>query len=241
MKRFQLSLGILAAFVVMLSAAGCGKKTDEALLTEYNAKKGEAEKVIADATEGLKKLNEEHSAWMAKISETSATKGIDSIKASLLMEKLHAHEPMVPVVQAGIDSLKYYVTAKTETDDEIKAATAGLNAHLAAVSANWKALWEAHTKAGADIMAELGVASTPMAGDTVGEKTTTTSSKTTTTTTTSSEKHETAKHTPGGTAKVPPANAPTTSTPTDQSKHETAKQTPGGTPKTPPAPGGTKK
>jgi hypothetical protein len=236
MKRSQLSLGILAAFVVMLFV-GCGKKADEALLTEYNAKKGEAEKVIADATEGLKKLNEEHSGWMTKISAASTSKAVDSTKATMLMEKLHAHEAMVPVVQAGIDSLKYYVTAKTETDDELKTATAGLNAHLAAVSANWKALWEAHTKAGAEIMADLGVASAPMAGDTIASTTTT---KTTTTTTTSSEKHETAKKS-GGTPKVTPTPpAPTPGT-TDQTKHETAKQTPGGTPKTTPAPGGVKK
>ena len=233
MKRSQLSLGILAAFVMMLFV-GCGKKVDEALLTEYNAKKAEAEKVIADATEGLKKLNEEHSDWMAKIAAASGSKTIDSVKATMLTEKLHAHEPMVPVVQAGIDSLKYYVTAKTETNDELKTATAGLNAHLAAVSANWKALWEAHTKAGAEIMADLGVATPPLAVDS-----TTITTKTTTTTTTSSEKHETAKKS-GGTPKVPPTPTPTPGT-TDPTKHETAKQTPGGTPKTTPAPGGVKK
>lgn len=243
MKR-QLIYGILTAFVLFF-AAGCGKKTDEALLTEYNAKKAEAEKVIADATDGLKKLNEEHTAWMAKISEAVATKAIDSLKGAGLMDKLHGHEPMVPVVQAGIDSLKYYVTAKTENDDQIKSATAGLNAHLAAVSNNWKALWEAHTKAGADVVAELGAAAgAPTAGadSTAGTATTKTTTKTTTTTTStsSSERHETAKKTPGGTPKVPAQNAPATPT-TDPNRHETAKQTPGGTPKTPPAPSGTKK
>jgi len=238
MKRLQLSLGMLSAFLLVFFVTGCGKKADEALLTEYNAKKAEAEKVIADATAGLKKLSEEHASWTTKITEASTAKAIDSVKVTVLTAKIHAHEPMVAVVQAGVDSLKYYVTAKAETDDEIKTATAGLNAHLAAVSANWKALWEAHTKAGAEIMADLGVASTSIAGDTVASSTTT---KTTTTTTTSSEKHETAKKTPGGTPKVPPANTQTPTTPTDPTKHETPKQTPGGTPKTPPSSGGTKK
>lgn len=232
MKR-QFSFGILAALLVLF-VTGCGKKTDEALLTEYNAKKGEAEKVIADATEGLKKLNEEHTALNAKISEASTTKAIDSAKGVVLHEKLHAHEVMIPQVQAGIDSLKTYVSAKAETDDELKTATAGLNAHLAAVSANWKALWEAHTKAGAEIAAELGAAPAPTAaaGETSSSTTTTTTTKTTTVDQT---KHETAKQTPGA-----PKNQPPTTTPAavDQTKHETAKQS-GGAPKAVPAPAGT--
>ena len=230
MKR-QFSLGILAALLVLF-VTGCGKKTDEALLTEYNAKKGEAEKVIADATEGMKKLNEEHTALNAKISEASATKAIDSTKGVMLHEKLHAHEVMIPQVQAGIDSLKSYVSAKAETDDELKTATAGLNAHLAAVSANWKALWEAHTKASAEIAAELGAAPAPTAaaGETSSTTTTTTTTKTTTV-----DKHETAKQTPGA-----PKNQPATPGQVDQTKHETAKQS-GGTPKAAPAPAGTTK
>lgn len=237
MKR-QFSLGILTALLVLF-VTGCGKKTDEALLTEYNAKKGEAEKVIADATEGLKKLNEEHTSWNAKISEAAATNAIDSAKGVMLHEKLHAHEPMVSVVQAGIDSLKNYVSAKAETDDELKAATAGLNAHLAAVSANWKALWEAHTKAGAEITADLGAAApaapTAAAGETSSSSTTTTTTKTTTVDQT---KHETAKQTPGAPKNQPPTT--TTPAPMDQTKHEPAKQS-GGAPKAAPAPAGTTK
>ncbi len=229
MKR-QFSFGILAALLVLF-VTGCGKKTDEALLTEYNAKKGEAEKVIADATEGLKKLNEEHTTWNAKIAEATGSKAIDSAKGVILHEKLHAHEAMIPTVQAGLDSLKSYVSGKPETDDQLKTATAGLNAHLAAVSADWKALWEAHTKAGAEITAELGAAPVPTAEGEVSSTTTTT-----TKTTTTVDKHETAKQTPGA-----PKNQPTTPGQVDQTKHETAKQS-GGAPKAAPAPSsGTKK
>lgn len=233
MKHYRLVTKVLASILIGVLAIGCGKKTDEALLAEFNAKKTEAEKLIADATEGLKKLQAEHTEWMGKIDQADSTVQVG------LHEKMHAHESMIPVVQAGVDSLKYYVAAKTTTDDEIKTATAGLNAHLAAVGANWKALWEAHTKAVAEVSAALAAAPTADAA-TEGTSTTTTRTETKTTTTrVDQSKHQPAKQTPGGTPKVPPANTQTP--PADPTKHEPAKQTPGGTPKTPPPSGGTKK
>lgn len=154
MKRTSI-YSILTAFALTFLLSGCGAKRDEALVTEYNAKKTEAETLITNVNDGLKKMTDDHTAWTAKIDEAAKAPKADTAKLNGFKRHMAGHGKIAAEAQAEIDSLKAYIGAKTSTNEELKSAIGGLNTHIAALSAWWKTRSEEHAKLGADIMAAL--------------------------------------------------------------------------------------
>ena len=160
MKRTAL-FSILTAFVLTFLLSGCGAKRDEALVTEFNAKKTEAEALITTATDGAKKMKDDHVAWAAKMADGMKMPKCDTAMCKACMAQMADHEKMWAGAMAEIDSLKSYAGAKTDNNDQLKSAIAGLNSHIAMLTAQWKTITEAHAKLGADMMAMMAPAGAP--------------------------------------------------------------------------------
>lgn len=147
---FALALGFLVS--------SCGKKVDEAMVAEFNAKKTEAEKLITDADAGMKTMHDEHTAWGAKLDEAAKLPGMDSAKIAAFKAEIANHMKMAGDMTPIVDSLKSYVGAKTDNVDVVKGAIAGLTTNIAVLTSNWKTMMDAHTKLGGDITAFLAPA-----------------------------------------------------------------------------------
>jgi septal ring factor EnvC (AmiA/AmiB activator) len=157
MKRYSI-FSLVLALALVFTLSSCGSKKDEALVAEFTAKSTEAGKLITDVTDGMKKTMDEHMAWMAKLDEAAKAPKADTSKIAAMKKQMDEHAKMMPDIQKEIDSLKSYTMAKTDNNDQLKAAIAGLTTHIAALSANWKMMDDAHTKMGADIMAMMSPA-----------------------------------------------------------------------------------
>ncbi len=158
MKKNLTILSILCALALGLTIAGCGAKRDEALVAEFAAKQTEANKVITDAQNQAKMMGDDHKVWSAKLDSVAKTPKADTTKINMFKAEIKKMDDMTPAMMAMVDSLKAYTNAKTSTNDELKAAIAGINAQLSAFTTHCNSMMDTHKKLGADIMAMLGVA-----------------------------------------------------------------------------------
>jgi hypothetical protein len=183
MKKQYSILSVVFALMLGLFISSCGQKRDEALVTDFNAKKTEADKQIAAMGDNGKMMMADHAAWTAKL-DSAEKAGGDAAKISSFKGDMKKMEDMAKG-NALADSLKAYSNAKTETNDQLKAAIAGLDANLAACNSMTGMMMDQHKKLGADITAFLGgaPAATTEATKAGGKKASTTTTTTTTTTT----------------------------------------------------------
>lgn len=147
---FALALGFLVS--------SCGSKVDEAMVADFNAKKTEAEKLIADAEAGMKTMHDEHAAWGAKLDEAAKLPGMDTVKIAAFKAEIANHMKMAGDMTPIVDSLKGYLNTKTDNADALKGGIAGLTTNIAVLTSNWKTMMDAHTKLGGDITAFLAPA-----------------------------------------------------------------------------------
>ena len=157
MKRYSI-LSLMFALALGFLVSSCGKKVDEAMVAEFNAKKTEAEKLITDADAGMKTMHDEHAAWGAKLDEAAKLPGMDTVKIAAFKAEIANHMKMAGDMTPIVDSLKSYVGAKTDNVDVVKGAIAGLTTNIAVLTSNWKTMMDAHTKLGGDITAFLAPA-----------------------------------------------------------------------------------
>src|SRR5688572_16562154 len=157
MKRYSI-LSLMFALALGFLVSSCGSKVDEAMVAEFNAKKTEAEKLIADAETGMKTLHDEHTAWGAKLDEVAKLPGMDTVKIAAFKAEIANHMKMSADIAPIVDSLKGYINTKTDNADAVKGAIAGLTSNIAVLTSNWKTMTDAHAKLGADITAFLAPA-----------------------------------------------------------------------------------
>ena len=191
----------MCALTLSFFLVSCATKRDEALVTEFNAKKTQADSLVNVMTNGNKMMMADHAAWSAKLDSAGAA-GADAAKIADFKAQMKKMEDMGNNSHAA-DSLHAYENAKTENNDQLKAAIAGLDAQISMCNTMCNGMMDAHKKLGADIMAFLGgmpaapAAEAPKAG---GKKAVTTT--TTTTTTTDAPAMDMSKHpvktVPGG-------------------------------------------
>jgi hypothetical protein len=186
MKKQYSILAIVCALSFSLFLTSCGQKRDEALVTEFNSKKTEADSIMNVMSNGSKMMMSDHAAWSAKL-DSAGKAGADMAKITDFKAQMKKMEDMGSGT-AMMDSMHAYMNAKTETNDQLKAAIAGLSANITACNTMCGGMMDAHKKLGADIMAFLGGAATaapaaeaPKEGAKKEAKTTTTTTTTTTT------------------------------------------------------------
>ncbi len=155
MKKHLSLFSMLFVFALSIALSSCGSKRDEALVTEFNAKKTEADKVITDDNALAKQITDDHTAWGAKLDEAAKAPKADTAKINGFKAQIKAMNDAMPMMNAMHDSLKAYANAKTDNNDELKAAIAGLNANLQACTSSASKASDDHKKLGADIMAFL--------------------------------------------------------------------------------------
>ena len=157
-------------FVLALSffLASCGQKKDEALVTDFNSKKTDADKMITTMQDAGKMMMSDHAAWNAKLDSVAKLPGADTAKINGFKSAMKQMEDMTKP-NAMMDSLKAYSNAKTETNDQLKAAIAGLDANLSMCKSSCDMMMDQHKKLGADIMAFLGSNTAPTTDAKAGE------------------------------------------------------------------------
>lgn len=155
MKKQYSILSVMFALMLGLFISSCGQKRDEALVTEYNSKKTEADSLTQKMMNEGKMMMADHAAWSAKL-DAAAKTGADTAKIAWFKGEMKKMEDHGKMGSSAIDSLKYYSDAKVETNDQLKAAIAGLNANLAICNTMCMGMMDAHKKLGADITAFLG-------------------------------------------------------------------------------------
>src|SRR5262245_29640523 len=79
MKRYSI-FSLVLALALVFTLSSCGGKKDEALVAEFTAKTTEAGKLITDATDGMKKMADEHTAWAASLDEAAKAPDADAAK-----------------------------------------------------------------------------------------------------------------------------------------------------------------
>ncbi len=156
MKKQLAVFSLLFAVALSFTLMSCGSKRDEALVTEFNSKKTEADKVIADAQNQAKQMMDDHKAWMAKLDSAAKAPKADTTKIAGFKAAITAMDAAGAGMNAMMDSIKAAGNAKTETNDQLKAAIAGLDAQLAAFNSSTKKMMDDHKKLGADITTFLG-------------------------------------------------------------------------------------
>ncbi|MFI5263342.1 MAG: hypothetical protein ACHQM6_02375 [Candidatus Kapaibacterium sp.] len=208
MKKQYSILSMMFALTLSFFLVSCGAKKDEALVTEFNSKKTDADKMVADMTDHSKTMMADHAAWSAKLDSAGKLPGADMAKIGGFKDAMKKMEDQGKSGSAIMDSLKSYGSAKTETNDQLKAAIAGLDANMAAAKSMGDMMMDAHKKLGDDITAFLGggapaASAEPAKAEEKGGKKT--SAKTV----------------------APPADAPKM----DMTKHDAPPAKPGGTPR----------
>jgi len=183
MKKQYSILSMMVVLTLSFLLTSCGAKKDEALVTEFNSKKTDADKMIADMQDHSKMMMADHAAWSAKLDSAGKLPGADMAKINGFKDAMKKMEDQGKAGGAIMDSLKAFGSAKTETNDQLKAAIAGLDANMAAAKSMGDMMMDSHKKLGADIMAFLGGTAATTA-ETTKEESKTSSKKTTTTTTT---------------------------------------------------------
>jgi len=156
MKKQYSILSVMFALVMSFFLVSCGAKKDEALVTEFNSKKTDADKMVADMQDHSKMMMADHAAWSAKLDSAGKLPGADMAKIGGFKDAMKKMEDQGKSGSAIMDSLKAYGSAKTETNDQLKAAIAGLDANMAAAKSMGDMMMDAHKKLGDDITAFLG-------------------------------------------------------------------------------------
>lgn len=157
MKKQYPILSVMFALVLSFFLASCGAKKDETLVTEFNAKKSEADKIMTMTDADMKVMKTDHAAWSTKLDSVGKLPKADAAKIDGFRAEMKKHEDMAKnTAQMISDSVKAAENAKTDNNDQLKSATAGLDAQMAAANTNWKSVMDAHKKLGADITAFLG-------------------------------------------------------------------------------------
>jgi hypothetical protein len=158
MKKQYSVLSLMFALTLSFFLTSCGAKKDEALVTEFNAKKTEADKVIAMTDADRKIMSSDHTAWTTLLDSASKKmKNADTAKINGFKAEMKKHEDMAKTeAQMISDSIKAAENAKTDNNDQLKAAIAGLDAQMNTCNTGWKNIMDAHKKLGADIMAFTG-------------------------------------------------------------------------------------
>jgi hypothetical protein len=169
MKKQISIVSMMFVFALSLALVSCGSKRDEALVAEFNSKKTEAEKAIGDAGNLKKMMSDDHKDWSSKLDNAAKAPKADTMKIADFKNRIKAMDDMMPAMDAMVDSLKAATNAKTETNDELKAAIANVNAKLADFNAGMTKAAADHKKLGDDIIAFLG--GTPTAESKVEEGT----------------------------------------------------------------------
>ncbi|HET9137171.1 MAG TPA: hypothetical protein VFO76_11070 [Candidatus Kapabacteria bacterium] len=156
MKKQISIVSMMFVFALSLVLTSCGSKRDEALVAEFNSKKTEAEKAIGDYGNLKKMMSDDHKDWSSKLDNAAKAPKADTMKIADFKNRIKAMDDMMPAMDAMVDSLKAATNAKTETNDELKAAIANVNAKLADFSAATTKAAADHKKLGDDIIAFLG-------------------------------------------------------------------------------------
>ena len=213
MHKFTKNAFLVIAGVVFAGTmlASCNKK-DEALITDFNAKKASADKLVADANSSSATMKADHQAWLAKLDVAAKAPKADTAKINGFRQDIRKHEEDMSKDMALVDSVKFYENAPAETNEQMKAANENLGKQFDDLSAKWKTLSDAHAKLGADITAFLGGSAAQKADSTLIAKevkketapATKEAPKKVTPPTPPANVHETPVHTPG----VPKHSAP---------------------------------
>ncbi|MEP7235693.1 MAG: hypothetical protein ABI778_10385 [Ignavibacteriota bacterium] len=156
MKKQYSILSVMFALTLSFFLVSCGAKKDEALVTEFNSKKTEADKMISDMQDHMKMMSADHAAWSAKLDTAAKLPGADMAKIAGFKDAMQKMEDQAKGGSAIMDSLKAYSNAKTDNNDQLKAAIAGLDANMAAAKSMGDMVMASHAKLGADITAFLG-------------------------------------------------------------------------------------
>ena len=157
MKKQYSILSVLCVLTLSFFLANCGSKKDETLVTEFNSKKTSADNMLSKADADMKQMKADHTAWTAKLDSVAKLPKSDTAKINGFKAEMKKHEDMAKAASQMIsDSIKAAEGAKTENNDQLKAAIAGLDAQMAAGAASWKNVMDAHQKLGGDITAFLG-------------------------------------------------------------------------------------
>jgi len=154
MKKQYSILSVMFVLALSFFLTSCGAKKDEALVTDFNAKKTDADKMLMMMTDDSKMMIADHAAWTAKL-DSAGKAGADTAKIAGFKAEMKKHEDMDKAANANADSIKYYENAKVDNNDQLKAATAGLNAQLAACTTSCNNTMDMHKKLGTDITAFL--------------------------------------------------------------------------------------
>ncbi|MDP4218822.1 MAG: hypothetical protein Q8916_04745 [Bacteroidota bacterium] len=195
MKKQYSILSVMFVLALSFVLTSCGAKKDEALVTDFNAKKTEADKMISSMNDNGKMMMSDHAAWTAKLDSAAKLPKADTAKIAGFKAQMKKMEDMT-AANALMDSLKLYSNAKVDNNDQLKSAIAGLSANLAAGTSMTTSMMDAHKKLGADITAFLGGAA-PAAG----------------------AKEEAAEAKKGGSAKAKTPAAPPSAPKMDMTKH----------------------
>ena len=155
----------MVALTLSFFLVSCGAKKDEALVTDFNAKKADADKIMTTMTDGAKTMAADHAAWNAKLDAAAKLPNADTAKIAGFRAQMKQHEDMGKGMQAMIDSLKAYENAKVDNNDQLKSAIAGLSANLTTCTSGCNSMMDAHKKLGADITAFLGGAAPAAAAE----------------------------------------------------------------------------
>jgi hypothetical protein len=202
MKKLSI-LSLMCAVALSFFLLSCGAKRDEALVTDFNAKKTQADSLMKMMDNSGKMMMTDHAAWGAKLDD-AAKGGADTAKIADFKAQMKKMEDMSKA-NAAMDSMHAYMNAKTETNDQLRAAIAGLDAQISMCNTMCNGMMDAHKKLGADITAFLGgaaPASTPAKEEPKGGKKADVKSDAPTTATPGSPAMDASKHpvktVPGG-------------------------------------------
>jgi len=159
MKKQFTILSMMLILASGLFLASCGAKRDEALVADFNAKKAEADKAGAMMDADIKVMKADHATWTAKLdSAAKMMKMPDTAAINNFKAQMKQHEDMAAKNEAMInDSIKAAENAKTDNNDQLKAAIAGLDAQMTTCKGAWQSMMDAHHKLGADITAYTGM------------------------------------------------------------------------------------
>ena len=200
----NLTLLALGLFVAGATLTGCNKK-DENLMTDFNAKKAAADKLITEITTSSATMKTDHQKFMADLDNCAKMPGCDTASANASRQEIRKTEEDMTKVMALVDSVKIYENGPTDNNDNLKATNDRLGANFDDLSSKWKALIDENTKTAADVAKCTSMGGMkPEAGKpeekTEPAKKTTTTTKTTTTNIPPADNpanHTTPDHTPG--------------------------------------------
>jgi hypothetical protein len=161
MKKLSI-LSLMFAVTLSFVLASCGGKKDEALVAEYNAKKMAADSLMKVMDNGSKMMMTDDAAWSAKLDDAGKA-GADAAKIADFKAQMKKMEDMgkAPDMTAMMDSLHAAMNMKAETNDQMKAAIASMDAAMSKCNMSCNMMMDSHKKLGTDITAFLGGGAAP--------------------------------------------------------------------------------